>query len=65
MLGCARRFPTPAVTQIKAANPDELQRYLLSRKPDVGQFRSRGPFAVTERKDLEIPLDSSIPEDAD
>ena len=65
MLGCARRFPTPAVTPIKAANPDELQRYLLSSKPDVGQFKSRGPFPVTERKDLEIPLDSSLTVDAD
>ena len=65
MLGCARRFPTPAVTPIKAANPAELQRYLLSRKPDVAQFRSRGPFAVTERRDLEIPVDSSLTVEAD
>ena len=55
-VGCARRFPTTEVTQIKAANPAELQRYLLSRKPDVAQFRMRGPFAVLERRDLEIPL---------
>ena len=55
-LGCARRFPTPEVTRIKAANPAELQQYLLSRQPDVAQFRLRGPFAVTERRDLEIPV---------
>ncbi len=56
--GCARQFPTTELTPIKAANPAELQRYLLSRKPDVTQFRFRGPFAVIERRDLEIPLDS-------
>ena len=64
-VGCTRPFPTTQVTPIKAANPAELQRYLLSRKPDVAQFRSRGPFAVTERRDLEIPLDSSLTVEAD
>jgi pimeloyl-ACP methyl ester carboxylesterase len=64
-VGCARRFPAPEVTPIKAANPAELQRYLLSRKPDVAQFRSRGPFAVIERRDLEIPLASGLAVEAD
>ncbi len=64
-IGCARRFPEPEVTEIKAANPADLQRYLLSRKPDVAQFKMRGPFAVTERTGLEIPLDSSPPVQAD
>jgi pimeloyl-ACP methyl ester carboxylesterase len=63
--GCARRFPEPEVTPIKAANPAELQRYLLSRKPDVAQFRFRGPFAIVERRDLEIPLDSDLTVEAD
>jgi pimeloyl-ACP methyl ester carboxylesterase len=58
--GCARRFPATEVTPIKAASPAELQRYLLSRKPDVAQFRLRGPFAITERRDLEIPLPSGL-----
>jgi pimeloyl-ACP methyl ester carboxylesterase len=58
--GCARRFPVTQVTAIKVADPAELQRYLLSRKPDVAQFRSRGPFAVIERRGLEIPL-ASVP----
>jgi pimeloyl-ACP methyl ester carboxylesterase len=58
--GCARRFPATEVTTIKSDNPAELQRYLLSRKPDVAQFRSRGPFAVIERRDLEIPLVSGL-----
>ncbi len=64
-VGCARRFPAPEVTPIKATNPAALQRYLLSSKPDAAQFRRRGPFAVTERSDLEIPLDSSLTVEAD
>jgi pimeloyl-ACP methyl ester carboxylesterase len=64
-IGCARRFPATELTPIKAANPAELQRYLLSRKPDVAQFRMRGPFAVIERKDLEISLSSDVTVEAD
>jgi dienelactone hydrolase len=64
-IGCARRFPEPEVTPLKAADPAELQRYLLSRKPDVAQFRLRGPFAVIERRDLEIPLSPDLTVEAD
>src|SRR5690349_22597877 len=63
--GCARRFPTPEVTRIKATNPAELQQYLLSTKPDVAQFRLRGPFAVTEYKEMEIPIISGLMVEAD
>ena len=63
--GCIRQFPTTGLTPIKAANPAELQRYLLSRKADVAQFRLRGPFAIVERRDLEIPLDSGLTVEAD
>lgn len=65
-VGCARRFPPePEVTAIRAANPAELQLNLLSRTPDVAQFKLRGPFAVTDRKDLEIPLASDLAVTAD
>jgi pimeloyl-ACP methyl ester carboxylesterase len=64
-VGCARPFPETEVTPIKAGTPAELQRYLLSRKPDVAQFRFRGPFAVIERRDLEIPLDFGLTVEAD
>ena len=64
-LGCARRFPTTEVTSIKAASPDELQRYLLSQKPDVAHFKSRGPFAVIERKDLDIRASADLTVAAD
>ena len=62
---CTRRFPTTQVTPIKSKNPAELQRYLLSRKPNVAQFRLRGPFAVIERRDLEIPLSFGLTVEAD
>src|SRR5574341_1955147 len=65
VVGSTRQFPTTVVTPIKAANPAELQRYLLSRKPDVAQFRSRGPFAVIERRDRKIPLVSGPTVEAD
>jgi pimeloyl-ACP methyl ester carboxylesterase len=64
-VGCTRQFPRTQVTPIKAANPAELQRYLLSRKPDVAQFRFRGPFAIVERRDLKISLDSDLTVTAD
>jgi pimeloyl-ACP methyl ester carboxylesterase len=56
--GCARQTPVTGITALKAANPAELQRHLLSSKPDVELFRHRGPFAVTERKDLLVPVSS-------
>jgi dienelactone hydrolase len=64
-VGCAHQFPTTEVTPIRVLNPAELQRYLLSRKPDVAQFRFRGPFAIAERRDLEIPLDPDLTVKAD
>ncbi len=62
---CARQFPTTEVTPIKSANPDELQRYLLSQKPDAGVFRQRGPFIVAARKDIKIPMASDPAVEAD
>jgi pimeloyl-ACP methyl ester carboxylesterase len=54
--GCARQVPDIGVTPLKAADPAELQQYLLSRKPDLDLFRLRGPFRVTERKAVEVRL---------
>jgi dienelactone hydrolase len=65
LVGCARQFPATEVTPIRAANPVELQRYLLSRKPDVEHFRLRGPFAIIERRDLEISLSPDLTVEAD
>lgn len=65
LIGCTRRFPETQVTPIKAANTVELQRYLLSRKPDVEQFKLRGPFAVVEQRELEIAVTSDLTVEAD
>ena len=54
--GCSRQTPTPGITPLKAANPAELQRYLLSHKPEVDLFRLRGPFRVTPLKDVTIKV---------
>ncbi len=53
--GCAR-LPGTSVTPIKAANLGELQARLLARKPDLDQFRDRGPFAVEVRENQEVVL---------
>jgi dienelactone hydrolase len=54
--GCARQPPVVGVTPIRAADPAELQRILLARAPDYAQFKLRGPFKVSERRDLRIPV---------
>jgi dienelactone hydrolase len=54
--GCTRQAPDIGVTPLKVADTAELQKYLLSRKPDLDLFRLRGPFRITERKAVEIGL---------
>lgn len=49
-------MPDTDVTPIKAANLDQLKAHLLARKPDLDQFRNRGPFEVEVREDVEIVL---------
>ena len=63
--GCGRQLPATGVTKIKAKTPGELQKVLLSRKPDVTEFRQRGPFGVIQRASLEIPLDPGPTVEAD
>jgi len=63
--GCTRQPPVTGVTSIKAANPAAMQSYLLSHKPDVAQFRLRGPFRIDARRDLEIPLPAAEPVSVD
>ena len=53
--GCARQ-PSTGVTSLKPATLSELQRYLLSHKADLDQFRLRGPFAVVTKKDFQFSL---------
>jgi pimeloyl-ACP methyl ester carboxylesterase len=56
--GICPRLADAAVTPVKAANLSELDAYLRAR-PDLDQFRLRGPFAVTEQKDREVHLSST------
>ena len=53
--GCGKP-PEIGRTPLKPKNYDELRGYLLDHKPDLGQFRLRGPFAVTTKNDFEIRL---------
>jgi pimeloyl-ACP methyl ester carboxylesterase len=56
--GCAK-LPNTGITSIKAKNSSEMQGYLLNHKPDLDQFRLRGPFAVSEQNDYEIRLSTT------
>lgn len=56
--GCAR-LPSTGLTPLRPATLSELQGYLLKHKADLDQFRLRGPFAVTVRKDLEVSLSAT------
>ena len=62
--GCARP-PATGITSIKATTQSELQGYLLSRTPDVDQFRLRGPFAVVTRENQELRLSDADRVDSD
>ena len=53
--GCGKP-PEIGRTPLKPKNYDELRGYLLDHKPDLDQFRLRGPFAVTTKNDFEIRL---------
>jgi dienelactone hydrolase len=56
--GCSRQTPVTGTTTLKAANPSELQSYLLARKPELEVFRLRGPFRITPLKDVELRIAS-------
>jgi pimeloyl-ACP methyl ester carboxylesterase len=63
--GCTRRLPITEVTPLKAASPADLQQLLLSREPDLGVFRLRGPFHVTERRNVDIRVSDNLSVSAD
>jgi len=65
LAGCGRPGPVVGVTPIKAKNPAELRKILLLRKPDVADFRLRGPFSFSERTDITFPLTTDDPLEAD
>src|SRR5262245_12162481 len=49
-------MPVTGITPLKAANPSELQKQLLTRAPEVDLFRLRGPFRVEPLKDVQIKV---------
>jgi len=59
LIASCARGPDLAVTPLKPTTLAALQSYLLSHKPDVDQFRLRGPFAVTTDLDHEIRLSAT------
>src|SRR4051812_7636773 len=56
LLASCARGPDLAVTPLKPPTFAALQSYLLSHKPEVDQFRLRGPFAVTAETNHQIHL---------
>jgi len=53
MAGCAR-MPDLAQTRIAPKSFGELRSYISEHSADVDIYRLRGPFAVTERTNIEI-----------
>jgi pimeloyl-ACP methyl ester carboxylesterase len=47
------------VTLLKPGSFSELQSYLRDHKPDVDQFRPRGPFGVDVHENYEIPVSTA------
>jgi pimeloyl-ACP methyl ester carboxylesterase len=62
--GCAR-LPATGETPLKPADSGELRDYLLAHAADVAQFRPRGPFEVTTRRNHELRLSATQRFDAD
>jgi dienelactone hydrolase len=58
LASCAR-MPGTGITPIRSATLGELRAHLLANKPEVDQFRLRGPFEVTVREDQEISLSAT------
>ncbi len=55
LVACAR-LPDTGVTTFKAQTLTTLQRHVLQSKPDLEQFRVRGPFEVNVEEDLQLAL---------
>jgi pimeloyl-ACP methyl ester carboxylesterase len=62
--GCAK-VPDTGVTPLKSPTLAALQGYLLDHKPDLDQFRLRGPFAVAAHTNHEISLSDTERIDSD
>src|SRR5262252_8632167 len=56
--GCAK-VSGIGVTTLKSANLRDLQTQVLNHTPDLDQFRSRGPFAVSVQLDRELRVSAA------
>src|SRR3990172_1332907 len=54
--GARPQYVGEGVTPLKPGSFSELQSYLRDHKPDVDQFRPRGPFGVDVHENYEIPV---------
>jgi hypothetical protein len=54
LAGACAKMSGIGVTTLKSPNFADLQGYLLRNRPDLDQFRSRGPFPVSIQLDHEI-----------
>ena len=62
--GARPQYVGEGVTPLKPGSFSELQSDLRDHKPDVDQFRPRGPFGVDVHENYEIPV-STEPSDSD
>jgi len=62
--GCAR-LPDTGVTALKVETLSRLQVHLFDHKPDIEQFRVRGPFEVRVEEDRELQLSADERVEAD
>jgi pimeloyl-ACP methyl ester carboxylesterase len=62
--GARPLYAGEVLTPFKPGSFSELQSYLRDRKPDVDQFRPRGPFGVEVQENYAIPV-TTEPSDSD
>jgi len=65
LLASCARLPDTGVTTLKPEPLVKLQVHLLDRKPDLDQFRLRGPYEVTVQDDREVRLSADERIEAD
>ena len=53
---CTPRLPPVDRAELKPKTAAELQKYVVTREPDVDVFRARGPFRVTVHENHELRL---------
>ena len=57
--GARPQYVGEGVTPLKPGSFSELQSYWRDHKPDVDQFRPRGPFGVDVHENYEIPVSTA------